>query len=513
MTKIKIAFLILGVFVLCLTISQTSFADMTLDVVGGGLGQPITFTMTGPPNDGYFMIMSLSTGPTITPWITLDVGLDLITFSGIIPGFMGHFSGSGVQVVPLSAPFDPNVHGLNLNFQNCLLPNMKVPIIDKSNLYRVTFQTPGTFAYTLENLPDFRGMAATAKLDDGSILIAGGLVNTGGPTAASDEILIYKPNLEAFSYMPCTLPSPRSEMTATTLHDGRVLLLGGLDSAGATTGSAWILDPVASTISNAGSGSMSKKRFLYEKALLDDGRVIIMGGCTDATDEITIYESLEETTEIYDPVTNQFTAGPKMGDPRGGFTATKLDNGEVLIAGGLSYYTFIIKIPEILDTARIYTPNTGIGSFSNTGDMGIVRGAHGAKLLSNGNVLIISGGTGTFVSYSLTDSCEVYNTSTGKFISTGDMIDGRVSPAIALLPDGTIIAMGGGVGSLTSYNIEDSCEIYDPVKGEWTVAPSLLVPLFRPAYANLSDGTIFIGGGMTGATTVPVNSAEIYQPE
>lgn len=487
---------------------------MTLDIVGSGLGQPLTINMTGPANESYFLVMSLTTGPTVTPWITLDVGFDLLNISALIPGFYGYFNGSGEKVINLFSPTDPSFDGLNLNFQNCLLMNLNTPILDKSNLYRVTFQLQNSFTYTLNDAPTAIAAAGTALLNDGTILYAGGVAQAGGPEYVSNAMMVYQPNLEAFEYLPCTLPAARTDLKAITLNNGKVLLLGGLDVNNATAGSAWLYDHTTKTVSNVGtSGKMAKNRQFFEAVLLNDGRVLILGGSTDVTTEITMYENLEKTTEIYDPVSNTLTNGPNMSVPRGGFTATKLNNGKVLVAGGVSYTTLLgLKIPNIQDSAQIYTPNAGIGSFGGNKTMKMTRGAHAAQLLPNGNVLLISGGTGTFINYTLTNACELYTTS-GNFVTTGSMLKGRIMPAKAMLQNGKLIAMGGGTGTLTNYDIEATCEFYTPSTGTWTAAPTLPMSLFATCGSWVPDGSYLLTGGYTGVSSTVVEKAVVYQPE
>jgi hypothetical protein len=58
------------------------------------------------------------------------------------------------------------------------------------------------------------------------------------------------------------------------------------------------------------------------------------------------------STEVYYPSTGTFATDATMEVSRDNFTATLLDNGDVLVAGGLTGYT------EAADTAtaELYTP-------------------------------------------------------------------------------------------------------------------------------------------------------------
>jgi hypothetical protein len=68
---------------------------------------------------------------------------------------------------------------------------------------------------------------------------------------------------------------------------------------------------------------MTVARASATATLLPNGKVLIAGGFGGGT-----------TTNLYDPATNTFSAGPPMGQARYDATATLLPNGKVLIAGG-----------------------------------------------------------------------------------------------------------------------------------------------------------------------------------
>jgi hypothetical protein len=69
-------------------------------------------------------------------------------------------------------------------------------------------------------------------------------------------------------------------------------------------------------------------------------------------------------------------------------TATLLNNGEVLVAGGRTY------APGPLAEAELYNPSTG--AWATTGNMNTARAGHTGTLLQNGQVLVAGGdSTGT----------------------------------------------------------------------------------------------------------------------
>lgn len=100
------------------------------------------------------------------------------------------------------------------------------------------------------------------------------------------------------------------------------------------------------------------------------------------------------------------------------------------------------------------------------------RGGYTATLLDDGRVLVEGGGSGTALA-----SAEVYGPSTGAWTATASMMGRRVGHSAALLADGTLLVAGGisgGLGGgLQVSDILASAELFDPVAGSWTAAGSM----------------------------------------
>jgi len=147
-----------------------------------------------------------------------------------------------------------------------------------------------------------------------------------------------------------------------------------------------------------------------------------------------------------------FTATGSLNTARGEHTATLLNNGMVLIAGGTTSNGL-----QFFASAELYNPATG--TFTLTGSLNAARNSHTATLLNNGMVLIAGGLTGGPVS-SLGTSVELYNPATGTFTATGSLNTGRESHTATLLNNGMVL-IAGGFSPYSSQTLA-SAELYQP---------------------------------------------------
>ena len=305
-----------------------------------------------------------------------------------------------------------------------------------------------------------------------------------------------------------SMTNNRAEQTATLLGNGSVLVAGGADSAnGVITAisSAEIYSPTAGTFSSA--GNMTTARAQHTASLLNTGTtsgdVLLAGGFT-AT-------SFTATAELFDPANNSFTAtAGSMTTPRYAHTATVLQNGQVLIAGGRSVNTGA----GFLSSAELYNPSTG--TFTATGSMTTARFSHTATLLSNGKVLI-AGGKSDGTTY--LDTAELYDPTSGTFTAIASTMGSpRDAHTATLLSDGTVLLAGGGIASTGFLTVTGSADIYNPATNTFTpLAASLSVPRAYHTATLLPSGTVLlVGGGNSSDPSVgefqALSSVEIYNP-
>ena len=327
---------------------------------------------------------------------------------------------------------------------------------------------------------------------------------TANPTVevtASSSAPSATPAILAGAFRPTgSMTAARYGQTATRLADGRVLIAGGgLNETDANIqdayASAELYDPASGTFK--ATGSMHFARGNHTATLLSNGRVLIAGGSSE------FGKSNLTQAEIYDPASGKFSLTGRTGTVRSGATAVLLHDGRVLIAGGFRGGT----PPGALASAELYDPATG--KFSPTGSMSVARMYDTASLLQDGRVLVAGGWddtTGTIFA-----SAELYDPATGKFSLTGSMSAGREFPFSGLLPDGRVLVAGGE--NFNADNIDvclTSAELYDPKTGTFAATSSTSTSCSGSAGTALSDGRVLSLGGSDGTNFVL--SGELYDP-
>src|SRR5262249_37188704 len=151
------------------------------------------------------------------------------------------------------------------------------------------------------------------------------------------------------------------------------------------------------------------------------------------------------------------------------FTATTLQNGKVLVAGGN------ISGDTATNTAELYDPATG--TFNATGSMHDARVGFSATLLRNGKILVEGGSSNSVLALA---SAELYDPATGTWSATGSMNQGRQQHSAVLLRNGSVLVSGGNIdrspcADLCVTTIAES-EVYDPTTGQWTTVGETTIP-------------------------------------
>lgn len=272
-----------------------------------------------------------------------------------------------------------------------------------------------------------RGECAVAMLPDGSVVALGGATNSSSFEEAT-RIERWQPATGTWTVVGNMLCN-RAGMTATTLVDGRVLIVGGLAVGGAPSDrDAELFDPDGG--SRSPDGEMWWPRSGHSATLLADGRVWIAGGADPQTGEPIA------TTEYFDPATDRFVEGPALLWPRLAHAAVALADGSVLLVGGD-------------DAAGPVAPaerrEPVDGALRPAGDLVVPRTLVRAVRLPNGDVVVAGG---LLASGLASDSVEVFSPATASWREWPARLPApRTGHSLHVLGDGRVVVLGGDPGT------------------------------------------------------------------
>jgi Galactose oxidase, central domain len=245
-------------------------------------------------------------------------------------------------------------------------------------------------------------------------------------------------------------------------------------------------------------GTPTTPRYLFTATKLNDGTVLITGGYNT--------NSLN-TAEIYDPSTGQFTAtANNMTSARWSHTATLLNDGTVLIAGGYND-------TNVLATAEIYNP-VGQTFTPIVSQMSDSRGYHTATLLQSGLVLLAGGQDDAG---NILNTADLYTTGSQTFAPTsGNMTIQRCNHIAALLNTGKVLVAGGDTVSpfvAPPMSPIQTAETFDPTSSTFTATVNQMTQP-REAFTStlLNSGKVLLTGGLYDSATHVTATADIYDP-
>ncbi|MEM9201052.1 MAG: kelch repeat-containing protein [Actinomycetota bacterium] len=345
---------------------------------------------------------------------------------------------------------------------------------------------------------------AAEQLSDGSFIVLGSPSETGEPGA----IYRWSPDSSELTEVG-QLAEPRRMPTTTVLADDQILVTGGLGITGDVLATTELVDAGAGTSTVV--GSMESPRARGKMAALPDGGAIITGGASVLaieTDPTATLASALATTEVFDPATQTWSAGPDMASGRVTHAVAALPDGDILITGGL---TSASGIPMMSASSEIYDAETN--SITPAADLPIGgRGELAATSMPDGRILVTGGGGiggandadsggSPFAINAATDAA-VFDPATMDWTVTEPMSTARGGHLGFALSDGTIAVVAGDSGSMLELTPTSTVEVYDPVADQWSPLPDL--PEAVAGYVGFVDtnGQLVILSGTTNGTDV-----------
>jgi hypothetical protein len=294
----------------------------------------------------------------------------------------------------------------------------------------------------------------------------------------------------------------------SALPDGRILVIGGHGADYNTdigSADANIFDPA--TLQWILASRMTYRRWYGTSTTLPDGRILAMSGNdVSAT-------SYVRTPEIYNPSTNVWTqfAAANLQLPLYPHMFV-LPNGKLAYTGNTEGDSYPGPLSGSRDTRTL---DLATGAWTtvvpSTIDGDSVMYAPG-KVMKAGssNDGCFNGGASVATTFIID-----FNQSSPTWQQTASMAAPRTDHNLTILPDGSVLATGGGRiknGCDISQPVYEA-ELWSPTTTAWTTMSAMATPrVYHSSAVLLPDGRVLVAGGGRDSSAPNELSAEIYSP-
>lgn len=364
------------------------------------------------------------------------------------------------------------------------------------------------------SLKDARYLHTATKLNDGRVLVVGGRGVDG--TRELDSVEVYEAKKNRWSVGP-KLAIGRSGHTATLLLDGRVLVTGGTTHEVGADGSRFVAQASAELFEPNSNqwkpaAPLAQARNWHTATLLDDGRVLVVGGAREQKSHLA-------TAELYDPAKDAWTAAAPMKQARCLHQAVKLSDGSVLVVGGRSN-----QLPPDTaapDAGMAQRPHgdsraaTGFGApiasterwtpagWTTLPEPVDPRQRHALVALPRGRAMTVGGATRT----GLTNLAELWTPDAGAWVSPEHSLSMGLGSHSATALDGDVLVIGG-----EPPNSVDTARAqrYEAAEQRWCLAGELLSARKQHTATLLDNGKVLVAGGVSAG--VCEATAELWEP-
>ncbi len=329
-----------------------------------------------------------------------------------------------------------------------------------------------------------RNFSATT-LNDGRVLVVGG----EGDSALSAEI--YNPESDTWSFT--SAPTyPRTLHSATKLKDGRVLIVGGIRfgaQGGEGVVESEIFEPESETWVEVRDVSLG--RYGHSASLRSDGSVVLAGGMQTFEQEGFFTPGPCESFEIYNPATDRFSSGPQHINGRTYHGVALTSDDSVIIMGGAA--------------GRDEWRSVEIFGSNNTLELGpelpVDRIAPTTLVLEDGGVVLMGGQSSSGNPYSNAYRL-TQNNGTWRWTSFGgDLSQGRADMRSASAGNGDTLIVGGS----REANSMATVDRFNSATGTLSSYVSMREARSEHQALTLLDGRVMVMGGTLKTTDVDGN--------
>lgn len=236
---------------------------------------------------------------------------------------------------------------------------------------------------------------------------------------------------------------------------------------------------------------------------------------------VTIRQMFFGDMEFYAPSLDQVTltapGGGIVGTGRArfGHTATLLPDNNLWLFGGYDCQHQgvgtcgpFVSIASAPAANSVRSDDIYIWRYANSataGSLQFPRALHTATLLPDGTIVVVGGTNGL----NILGTAEVYDPNSQKSVlAKNTMRDVRDLHTATLLPNGRVLIAGGFTTNAVSSTSTNGAEIYYPDTRVFVPTGSMGTARRNHTATSLPDGTVLVVGGQS--TTTITNTAEIY---
>ncbi len=376
----------------------------------------------------------------------------------------------------------------------------------------------------LEDLPraeagelrvDVAGLVADATADGGYRTVATGWAEDF-PMPPDEPIELYFALKGQIGQLDGGLAHARSDATVKLLDDGRVVVIGGLDGNGTVAPVEVLFEdgldltqPVSVTTYGDLPRICHAAFLISDSGTSMDGKVVVVGGDTDGTDHLC-YPDEEAAMDVvaFDPDSGEIETLSTLDAPMMGMQGVD-DLGEVYpMFGGYTVEGSLFD-PEYVPFTQPWQFNPESGAVEERDDFGMVERVHHRVTLfdeAQGEVLV----TGGIWLQNQADNAERW-TDSGGDSSGGELVDARIFHTATALDDRKVLVAGGA--QTTDHEVDGtaiaSAELW--VQGGFTLlADSMASARQRHAAAPVGTQAALLCGGVVVPGATPLDNCEYF---
>ncbi len=274
----------------------------------------------------------------------------------------------------------------------------------------------------------------------------------------------------------------RRSLSAVAAGNQRIYAIGGfaiVNGVNTYLGTVEEYNPATDTW--ATKTAMPTPRESFGAALGGDGKVYVVGGCSNIATGCGSGTPSEDKLEIYDPATDTWAVRAPMPTARFGLGLAHASNGNLYAIGGRTQFDYAGTASTVVEE---YNPTTN--TWTSRAPMPTARYWLGVVAASNGRLYAIGGSNiGGNVA-----QVEEYDPATDTWRTRSPMSTQRRNLGVISANSGRLYAVDGE-GSPTGRDVEE----YNPATDTWVSRTSTTVPRAGIGAAVGGNGDIYLIGG------------------